>query len=516
MTATTSSDAAEVGKKLLSEFKEEAYDLTVESQKSQFECLASITVHDLENSIAPADLINLLKPLGISESLDLEQVAIFCTESAQGNNPKNFLLAEGVSPVTGKDGWFELAANTGKEKTEFKEDEKGRVDFKAVQTFSNIEPGQVIGIIHPPGEGTPGKTITGEPIPPQPGKPVNLIAGDGVKLSQDDTQAIATKAGRVVFENRYLTISEELIISGDVDLKVGNINFNGFVEIKGDVLDDFNIRASKGISVLGAIGACRIESDGPVSIGSMAGMGSGLIRCKGDLQARYLNQVTVECWGDVRVAYEIRNSLVKATGAISVPAGVITGGQSVSLEGIEAKILGARAGAKTILTAGVYFPDSDRLQFLRTRLKSITYQLKKTDEILPLLKRKPLDELRNALREATELRIIILSKRQVKLKVEQDKLTAELSNFEMADQRNCNPKINALSSLKERVIINLGETTEEIKIELDGPVSIIENTQSGGLRNLTYSPLKISAGELEEELHEAERDEPEQEPPNSL
>lgn len=489
----------EVGTKLLSEINEEAYDLRLVSLNGQLECRASITVHDQENSISPAELINLLKMLDISDTLDLEQLAIFCTEAANGNDPQDFLIASGEEPGPGKDGYFELLVDSAGEDIELEEDNLGHVDFKNIQSFTNVEAGQLIGMIYLPEKGRAGKTITGLPIPAPLGKPARLVAGDGIEIRENGTEAVATKEGRVTFENHILAIVDEFVVSGDVDLKVGHINFNGFVDIKGDVLDDFNIKATKGINVTGAIGACQIESDGPVSIGTMAGMGTGLIRCKGDLTARYLNHVSVECWGNVLVANEIRNASIKATGMISSPKGLITGGQCIAMEGIEAKIFGSKSGIKTYLTSGVYFPEADRLNFLRTRLKSIAYQLNKITDTLPALLRKPLDELRKSLREAIQLRIDILSQRQIVLTEEQEELSEELASFKAEDHPTSNPKINALSMIKEGVIISLGETTEEIKQEIGGPVTIIENSQRGGLKQLTHSPLKISAEQLEEE-----------------
>ena len=489
--------SVDVGIKVIGEVKTEAYDLLLESQNNQLECRASIKVRNLNGSIAPSELVTVLKQYDITETVDLESLASFCTKAAQGENPQKFLLAKGVAPVTGENGWFDLLANTGKEKTTFEEDDKGRVDFKAVQTFTNIEAGQVIGIIHPPGPGTPGTSITGQPITAKEGAPVSLIAGDGVMISKDGTQAIAQKPGRVVFENRYLSIAEEFVVTGDVDLKVGNINFNGVVDIKGDILDDFHITASKGINITGSVGACQLQAGGPVSIGSMNGMGVGTIKCRGTLRAKSLNYVTVECWGDVLVTNEIRNSVIKATGKISVEQGLIAGGQAIALEGIEARIFGTQAGTKTHLTSGVFFPEGDRLQYLRTRTKSVSYQLSRLSEALKAIKQKPVEQMRPGLREATELRLGVLSQRQVNLEEEQVVLNEELANFSATDHPTANPKINAGVAVREGVIISLGETTEEIKFERSGPVSIIENTGEEGLRFLTRSPLITPAAQLE-------------------
>ncbi|WP_321365973.1 FapA family protein [uncultured Desulfuromusa sp.] len=498
MTTVAASQSVNIGIKKLGEYVNDAYRLNIEAHNSELECRATISVDDADNSISPTELISILSKNEITTAIDLEQIAVFCSEAAEGKNLENFLLASGSEPIHGEDGWFELIVATGKEKTDLEVDAFGRVDFKSVQSFSNVTPGQQIGNIYPPTEGTPGKTITGKPVPSKPGKPNRVIAGTGVRISDDGTQAIAEKAGRTIFENNVLSIAEELVINGNVDLSVGHISFNGFVDIKGDVLDDFNISATKGINITGAVGVCQITSDGPVTLGTMAGMGTGKITCKGSLQARYLNQVTVECRGDVNISHELRNAVIKATGSINIPKGMAIGGELIALEGIEAKILGARSGAKTSVTSGIYFPETDQLQNLQRRLKSLVDQIKTISSTLAALRKKPPCNQSKALREAIELRIGVLTQRQINLDADREEVAEELLGFAVNEHPTANPKINILDAMKEGVSVKLGETTEEINNEISGPISIIENPEMGGFSYLTYSPLKVGAESLEE------------------
>ncbi len=499
MGSTHSKKSVDIGIKLIAEYVTDAYDLKLEAHDNQLECRASITVHDTANSIPPAELISLLRKNDIAKTVDLEQVAIFCSEAALGEDPQNFILARGIRPINGEDGWFELIVATGDEDTPLPVDEKGRVNFKAVQRFSNVEQGQQIGAIHLPTEGVDGQTITEAPIRAKAGDVCQLIAGEGVEINPEGTQAIATRAGRAVFDKNTLSVVDEFLVSGDVDLSVGHVTFNGFVVVKGDVLDDFNITASKGVNVSGAVGNCKIKSGGSVTIGTMAGRGSGSIHCDGDLQARYLNQVTVECHGNISVSHEVRNSTLKATGRIDVAKGIITGGQTVALEGIEAKILGARAGVKTYVTSGVYFPEEDRLQYLKTQLKSTGKQVTAISETLTVLEKNPLKNSRKALQEAIEMRLAILQKRAGKLENSRKEFSTELKSFKRGEHPTANPKINVLNVAKEGVVIVFGEDMTTLTNEISGPASIIENTQQGGIRSVTYSPLIIAVEDMEVE-----------------
>jgi uncharacterized protein (DUF342 family) len=500
MSAATAHQGVDIGAKLIGEFINDAYTLRIEAHSNLLECRATIVVHATNNSISPAELISILRNHDITTTVDLEQVAIFCSEAALGEDPELFILAQGQPAVHGEDGWFELIVATGQENSDRVEDAAGRIDFKLVQTFSNVESGQHIGTIHPPTVGKPGHSITNESIPPKEGKPCQIRAGIGVEIDEETGRAIAQQAGRAIFDNSTLSVVDEFVVNGDVDLEVGHISFNGFVDIKGDILDDFNITATKGINVTGAIGACQISSEGPVTIGTMAGKGRGKITCSNTLSARYLNRVNVECHGDVIISHETRNSIIKSTGKIVVEKGLITGGDIVALEGIEVKTLGAQAGAKTEVTSGVFFPEADRLHYLRNQIKSLASQLKRIGTTLKSLNKNPLATQRRALREAIELRIGILTQRRANLDAEREELAEELLNFVAQDHPTANPKINVLGLLKEGVFINLGETREEITTEISGPVSVVENKQQNGLRYLMYSPLQINAEDLDAAL----------------
>ena len=108
-------------------------------------------------------------------------------------------------------------------------------------------------------------------------------------------------------------------------------------------------------------------------------------------------------------------------------------------------------------------------------------------------------ENRPALREAIELRIGILTQRHVNLEEEREELNEELINFSAGEHPTARAKINILTKLMEGSVLHLGETSEEIKMERSGPMSIVENTKDGGLRFLSHSPLAASVKEPEDD-----------------
>jgi len=498
---------AEIGVKVLLNKTTPRYQFSATLQNDQVECRVCLQVLDTDHPPAPRELIESLDEAGVNRNLDLERLAVLCTEAARGTKQTDILLAVGKHPSAGIDGWFEAAVKTTSDDVEFSRDDHGNIDFRTQNSFTNVEPDDLIGIIHPPRAGTPGVTAHGKQIEPRMGQPLDIRAGDGVRLDPEQGKAFATRAGRVILESNVLTVSEQVIIPGDLDLETGNIDFNGFVEVRGDVLDGFHIKAARGIKVAGNVGACRLESGGPVEIGSVSGKGKGEIRCEGELKTRYLNEALVECLGNLTVSHEIRNSTVKSTGHIVVNRGTISGGETTALEGVEARHLGSVSGARTSITAGVYFPEEDRISHLRHRLKSTGAQVRRIDETLG-----PLDPGRakiQALREALQLRIEILTQRKQKLLGERVKVKRELELFTPQEHPTANPKINATSSLREGVVLNLGNQSEEVLLE-HGPVTVIANPAGEGMCYLKLTPLKVPAGQLASELPQDMQDDKEE------
>jgi uncharacterized protein len=481
-----------------------SYRLSLYLENEQMECavrlkvLPSLESNDSPALLTPPELIWFLTQNNIIESIDYPALYEFCALVEFRNIPESYIVAKGRSPEKGVDGWFELTVKTGDDGQEFIEDGSGHVDFRTLNAYSEIEAGHKLGIVHPPQEGLSGVTVTGTPIAADVGDPFELVAGEGVELKFGGRVAFSTKSGRALFEKNKVLVVDQLVISGDLDLSVGNIDFNGFVEIKGDVPDDYQVKSTKGIKVGGLVGACRLESGGSIELTSMAGKEVGEIICHGALHSSFLNQVSVTSYADVYVLNEVRNSLVKSTGKIVVEKGSIIGGMCTAMEGIETKIAGTSSGQKTQLIAGVYFPDNDRFEYLRQELISLNRQIASlNDGLTPLVKyvkRHP------TAGETTHKRLQILQEKMTQLVAEKERLSAEVIASAPQQFKSQNPKINIHKSLMEGVSITLGGSSEEIRQPRTGPLSIIENSEDGGMRYLSLTPLQVHASVVEEEL----------------
>ena len=138
------------------------------------------------------------------------------------------------------------------------------------------------------------------------------------------------------------------------------------------------------------------------------------------------------------------------------------------------------------------------MQELRNKQTSYNEQIQTIAAALgPLTERANLPK---ALQEVTDLRIRLLTERKTKLENENITIEAELASYQVDEHPSANPKINVLGTLMEGVVIHLGEAVKEIKLEQNGPLSIIENRDERGVRFIEHSPLQIKATEIEKKV----------------
>ncbi|NTV51192.1 MAG: DUF342 domain-containing protein [Geobacteraceae bacterium] len=454
------------------EIKRYGYTLTFEICPDESECYCFYEPSTIGGTpLTESELKGHLAQFKIKEGIIPEAVASLLSSAASAQAVSDLLLAQGTLMVPGEDGQVVMSVADDLAKTEPEEGDGGTVDFRKVQSFLNVEEGDLVATITTPGLGMPGMTVTGKIIPPLPGAPAKLEIGQNVRLSDDRNSIFALGTGRVFLRDNVISVEDVYVIDGNVGFKVGNISFNGYVEVKGDVLDGFFVKATKGIKVRGNIGTCAIESDGDISFSGMSGQGTGTIICGGSISANFIYDTVIECAGDVNADVEIRSSQIKCLGAISVNKGGLTGGEYFALSGIECSNLGSRTSLRTRVVAGVHYGDLEELNVLFNELKLLIAAFSAAPK--GTVDMKEFAAKRAAITERTQ---------EVRART----------------YEQCNPKINVKKVLYEGVSITLGIISENVVGERKGPLSIIENSIEGGLRFLGMTPLSFKAQAIEQ------------------
>lgn len=141
------------------------------------------------------------------------------------------------------------------------DDDEDKIDFFACK-LKICQKDEVLARKVPGKEGTPGMNILGNPLPADKLKDFNFRVKKNVYLSGDGLEVRASCAGSPVRinDNTYL-VENAYILSKDVDLATGSIDFPGDVHIGQDVKDGFYVYSGGKIKVQGSVSGANIKAE---------------------------------------------------------------------------------------------------------------------------------------------------------------------------------------------------------------------------------------------------------------
>ncbi len=294
---------------------------------------AKITLNIPSAELSPDNRKNLiievteaLKRAGVNYGIKLDALR----ENLTAYEP--FVIAQGIPPVNGKDATVKLY-QIQEPKPELVDN--GNVNHYNLNLIHQIQAGSWLGERIDPVPGIPGKSVLGTEIPPLNGSFLSLpYDRDSVELVREEGKDViyALKTGAVHYVGDSIAVYDVMDIKGDVDFNTGNINFNGYVTVKGSVEENFSIHSKKDIEITGEYGIGGVDTiestEGNIYIrGGVAGKNRAKIVCGKNLYVKYLSDVDVICNGSIYIGFYARNANIRAKQVIvDSPRGQIVGG----------------------------------------------------------------------------------------------------------------------------------------------------------------------------------------------
>jgi uncharacterized protein (DUF342 family) len=297
------------------------------------------------------------------------------------------LIAQGVPPVNGEDAKILYNLEEGSDERRPIVLDDGSVDYKDVKSFRIVKENEIMAVKVPATEGKDGEDIFGNVIPSKNGKDLKLVAGKNAKVSDDGLQILSTKNGIPLIHDNVLEVSELLEIKGNIDYSIGNVDFPGDVEIRGNVTPTFYVRATGNIKIKGVIEGATVTSDSNVECLGVKGRGKGLLSAKGNVKAKFLENAHVECDGELYIEGSIVNSTVRAGKKIEVTGGVgqIVGSNVISGLTVIAKEIGSEMAISTHIEVGIDPKTRDRITELSSKIYIQKQNLEKIATFIKLL-----------------------------------------------------------------------------------------------------------------------------------
>ena len=169
--------------------------------------------------------------------------------------------------------------------------------------------------------------MAGVQIKPRKVKRATLRFGKNVLQSEDRMSISSQVDGCVSLVDDQVFVSDLYEVE-NVDNSTGNIEFEGSVQVNGNVCSGFSVIAQGNVIVKGVVEGAFIRADGDIVITrGMNGMSKGRLEAGGNIIAKFLENSTANASGYVS-AESILHSKVMAGSEITVTGrrGNITGG----------------------------------------------------------------------------------------------------------------------------------------------------------------------------------------------
>lgn len=296
------------------------------------------------------EILDDLKYQGINYGIDEAAIDAFVKNR---NYCENIVLAKGLAPVEGEHARIEYFFNTDtRVRPTLLED--GSVDFFHLNTINHCQKGEMLAKLHKEKRGTPGYNVVGETIPAKDVKTARLSFGKNMELSEDGTELTSTVNGHVSLVEGRVFVSDVFVVE-NVDTATGNIEYEGSVQVNGNVCSNYAVKAGGNVEIRGVVEGAKVEAGGNIIIArGVNGMGKGDLKAGGNIVAKFIENATVAAGGYVESG-SIMHSRVSAKTEINVGGkrGFITGGEVSATLSVNVKTLGSTMGADTIVNVGV-------------------------------------------------------------------------------------------------------------------------------------------------------------------
>lgn len=452
---------SDTGKRDQRQETEEEKSLHISITVSEDEMEAYLTITDAGGKYNKDKLLMALKQCGIRFGI-LEEVLDKLVEGVKMESP--FVIARGMEPERGEDGWYEFFFKTKKEKAP-KLLEDGSVDYKNTEWFEVVESGQKLAYYHEAARGKNGLSVLGRVIPAKKGKEKNMLSGKGFVLLPDQRTYLAAEKGVVELNGDHLEVSR-LLVMEDMTIASGKVDFDGSVYIMGNVGNGTSVRATGDIIIDGFVEAANIESGGTIILRQgVNAFSNGIIRAENDVNGKFFEAVKVYSNGNIQANY-CMNSELYAEGKVMITGvtGTFIGGKACAAQGFQAYNVGNYVGLPTYLNLGVN-------DLILRKYSNVQEELSEVDNQLAILRNAYADfrqkyspEIRNTMPMYLKIENAIFTKER-----QLDKL--EFSKYKLEE------KMRGMQSARALIQGNL---YEGVVVEINGL-----KWNAKGLRNVT-------------------------------
>ncbi len=251
-----------------------------------------------------AEIIEMLKKTGASWGLREKKIAACIAAVKTEQRPyKNQVIACGRLPVNGENARLRIDIAVGEQVG--KELADGHMDFRERHFFTGVEEGQLLATKVPATAGLPGVNVYGHEVPQTAGKDLIIKTAEDIIYDEKSGELHAAIAGVLsAVTDTSVRVTAKLVISGDIDFQIGNVESRNAVELGGSIKPGFKLTAGGDVLIGGSVESAHISTQGNVVIrGGIVGE-KATVEADGDIDIPVITNGLISCKGSLRVARE--------------------------------------------------------------------------------------------------------------------------------------------------------------------------------------------------------------------
>jgi hypothetical protein len=418
---------------------------------------------------------NELKRLGITVEMTPEIEADLGQAIASGDSLEGVLVAQGEQGMGARGPYLHPIFRDAEGRVSGDLDDD-RINLRDLQQRTTVKAEQLVAEVRFKESREQAYNILGQKSHCPPDDELIIRVGDGIQ-QREAGRFYATCDGIPILEDDSISLSKILVHEGDVNLRTGNIDFDGPVEIKGSIDSGSKVETTGDLIVHGTIRGGFIRCGGTLTAKSGIVTGdSGRVQARGDIDAAFIENSNITCGGNLIVHKALLNSSIISGGEVKVikTGGLIAGGQISCRESLKTFNLGFRNGAKTVINIGVDWRVELAVRVRSARLEKL--QIRQQED-------------RQYLRELVQKSRAQMTKKHVEMKEEiQDRLTRLRTICDQAQEHlakaenllsyNMDSKIFCVDQLSTNVDLHVGGQKIPIPNDVAG-VAIISKRRRG-------------------------------------
>ncbi|EMJ89126.1 PF03961 family protein [Leptospira meyeri serovar Semaranga str. Veldrot Semarang 173] len=310
----------------------------------------------------------------------------------------NFIVAQGNPAKQGESGWIKFYFPRA-QRVVLKDD--GSADFRNINKYVHVKEGERLATLFEGIAGEQGIDVLGNPIYPNPIDRPRLTLGKNVlpktiedpeKPGRQLKEYFASLSGVVFSTDTSLTVSPELNIESNIGLGTGNINFEGTIRVKGTIEEGAIVNCQGSLYLDGNVESSDVVVGEDLEVkGGVKAKGKGVIRIKGDLRTKFIENGNLEIDGDCIVENFILGSKILCLGNVILTgeSSSIIGSDITSYQGITVSSLGSTAQMDTVVEVGFHYRNdrlfiegSSRLAEFERELEALVPEIQKIKEVV--------------------------------------------------------------------------------------------------------------------------------------